>query len=239
MPTPRNACAGRCRAPSAAAHASWPFRRALHQGHRAHVRRQVRGEVLRARRAHSAARVLRRGLQGIDRVVLDDARLPHRQVSRAGLLHHRAVRPELRRVPGLEVVRRRQQAARRDLRQARPGRHRLLLHRPRDLRLVPQGGQVGRGAEGPEDALLRPRRPGDAEARRLDAAAGGGRHLSGARARRHRRHRVLDARDGHQARLPSDRQVQLLPGLAPAGLVQRVPDEQEGVGRAARHTTRR
>ncbi len=57
----------------------------------------------------------------------------------------------------------------------------------------------------------------------------GGRHLSGARARRHRRHRVLDAQDGHQSRLPSGRQVQLLPGLAPAGLVQRVPDEQEGV----------
>ena len=56
----------------------------------------------------------------------------------------------------------------------------------------------------------------------------------GARARRHRRHRVLDARHGHQARLPPDRQVQLLPGLAPAGLVQRVPDEQEGVRRAAR-----
>ena len=127
----------------------------------------------------------------------------------------------------------------RNLRQARSRCRRLLLHRPRDLGLVPQRDQVDRGAEGPEDALLRPRRPSDAEARRLDAAAGGGRHLSGARARRHRRHRVLDAHHGHQARLPPDRQVQLLPRLAPAGLVQRVPDEQEGVGRAARRTTRR
>ena len=56
--------------------------------------------------------------------------------------------------------------------------HRLLLHRARDLRLVPQRDQVDRGAQGPEDALLRPRRAGDAEARRLDPAAGGGRHLS-------------------------------------------------------------
>ena len=45
--------------------------------------------------------------------------------------------------------------------------------------------------------------------------------------------------DGHQARLPPDRQVQLLPGLAPAGLVQRAPDEQEGVGCAAGSDTRR
>ena len=37
--------------------------------------------------------MLRRGLQRIDRVLLDDARLSHRQVSRARLLHHRAVRP--------------------------------------------------------------------------------------------------------------------------------------------------
>jgi TRAP-type mannitol/chloroaromatic compound transport system substrate-binding protein len=43
----------------------------------------ARSKVLRAGRAHPAARVLRRGLQGIDRVVLDDARLSHRQVSRA------------------------------------------------------------------------------------------------------------------------------------------------------------
>ncbi len=101
---------------------------------------------------------------------------------------------------------------------------------PGDLRLVPQGGQVGRGAEGPQDALLRARRPGDGKARRLDAAAGGRRHLSGAGARRDRCHRVLDADDGHPARLPPDRKVQLFPRLAPAGLVQPFPHEQEGVG---------
>ena len=167
---------------------------ALLQGHRAHVRRQVRDQVLRAGRDRSRPRVLRCGLQGLGRGVLDDARLQHRQVSRARLLHHGAVRPGLRRVPGLEVVRRRQQAARRDLRQARRHRLRQLLHRPRDLGLVPQRDKVGRRIQGPEDALLRPRRQGDAEARRVDAAAGGGRHLPGAGARRDRRHRVLDAR---------------------------------------------
>ena len=52
--------------------------------------------------------------------------------------------PEHRRVPGLEVVRRRQQAARRDLRQARSHRLRLLLHRPGDVGLVPQRDQVAR-----------------------------------------------------------------------------------------------
>ena len=76
--------------------------------------------------------------KGSIEAVLDDARLSHRQVSGARLLHHGAVRPRLRRIPRLEMVRRRQQAARRDLRQARSRRRRLLLHRPRDLRLVPQ-----------------------------------------------------------------------------------------------------
>ncbi len=172
-----------------------------------------------------AARVLRCGLQGLDRVLLDDAGLSHRQVSVARLLHDRAVRAYARGVSGVEVARRRQQAAGRDLRQARSRRSRRQLHRPRDLRLVPQGGQIGRGDEGHQDALLRPRRPGDAEARRVDAATGRGRHLSGARARRDRCHRVLHARHGHQARLPSDRQVQLLPWLAPAGLMRGAADE--------------
>ena len=49
-----------------------------------------------------------------------------------------------------------------------------FCHRARDLRLVPQRDQVDRGAEGAEDALLRPRRAGDAEARRLDPVAGSG-----------------------------------------------------------------
>ena len=109
-----------------------------------------------------------------------------------------------------------------------------FCHRARDLGLVPQRGEVGGRAQGHEDALLRPRRAGHAEARRVDAAAGGGRHLPGAGARRHRRHRVLHADHGHPAGLPPDRQVQLLPGLASAGLGQRVPDEQGGLGQALR-----
>ena len=84
--------------------------------------------------------------KGSIEVVLDHARLSHRQVSGARFLHHRAVRARLRRIPRLEMVRRRQQAARRSLRQARPGRVRLLLHRPGDLRLVPQRDQVARRA---------------------------------------------------------------------------------------------
>ena len=47
--------------------------------------------------------------------LLDDARLRHRQVSLASLFHGGSVRPQRRRVPGLEVVRRRQPDARRDL----------------------------------------------------------------------------------------------------------------------------
>ena len=50
--------------------------------------------------------------------VLDDARLPHGQVCIACLLHHGAIRSLVGRVPGLEVARRWQQAAGRDLRQA-------------------------------------------------------------------------------------------------------------------------
>src|SRR5262249_52918181 len=43
--------------------ASWSFRRALSQGHRAHARRQIRSEVLRTGRPDPAARVLRRRFQ--------------------------------------------------------------------------------------------------------------------------------------------------------------------------------
>src|SRR5688500_16975160 len=41
-----------------------------------------------------------------------------------------------------------------------------------------------------------------------------GRHLPGAAARHHRRHRVLAAGDGPEARLPPGRQVLLFPRLA-------------------------
>ena len=55
----------------------------------------------------------------------------------------------------------------------------------------------------------------------------------GAGTRRDRRDRVLDADDGHQVGLPSDRQVQLFPRLASADLGERASDEQGGVGGAA------
>ena len=123
---------------------------------------------------------------------------------------------------GVEVVRRRQQVARRDLCQARPDSARLaspsLPRRPAGS--ATRSSRSSR-AEGHEDALLRSRRPGHAEARRLDPAAGRGRHLPGAGARRDRCDRVLDADHGHPARLPSDRQVQLFPGLASAVLGER------------------
>ena len=93
--------------------------------------------------------------------------------------------------------------------------------------------ELARSAERPEDALLRPRRPGHAEARRIDPAARGRRHLSGAGARRDRRHRVLDARHRHRPRLLPGRQEQLLSGLASAGLGERAADEQGGLGGAA------
>ena len=57
-----------------------------------------------------------------------------------------------------------------------------------------------RRPQGPEDALLRPRRQRHAEARRADADPAGGRNLPGAAARHHRRHRVLHAGDGPHAR---------------------------------------
>ena len=93
----------------------------------------------------------------------------------------------------------------------------------RSLGLVPQGDQVARRPEGPEDALLRARRQRHAEARRLDPAPAGRRNLPGAAARHHRRHRVLHAGDGSQPRLPPGREVLLLPRLASAGNVLR-PD---------------
>ena len=108
-------------------------------------RRQVRDQVLRAGCADPAAGVLRRGVEGLDRIVLDDAGLPHRQVSGARLLHHGAVRAADRRVPRLEVVRRRQQAARRDLRQARPVRDRLVS----PSRRRPRAGSATRSSRWP------------------------------------------------------------------------------------------
>ena len=190
--------------------------RALRQGRRGHDRRQLRHQVSRARRAGAGAGMLRRRLQGLGGRLLVAGGQLCRQVRGAVVLHRGAVRSGLRRIHGLEDLRQRQQAARRDLRQARPDRVRRARHRPGDLGLVPPGDQVDRPDEGAQDALLRPGREGDAEARGLDPDAGGLGHLSGARARRDRRHRVLHARHGHQAGLPPGGEVQLLPGLAPA-----------------------
>ena len=91
-----------------------------------------------------------------------------------------------------------------------------------------------RPAQGPEDALLRPRRPGHAEDGGVDPAARRRRHLPGAGARRDRRHRVLDAQHGHRPRLLSGRQVQLLSRLASAVVDRRAADEQNRLGGARR-----
>ena len=105
-------------------------------------RRQVRHQVLRAGRAGAGAGMLRCRVQGLGRVLLDDAGLPHRQArTRRVVLHRGAVRPELRRIHGVEDVRRRRQDPQRDLRQARPDRVRLLRDRPRDLGLVQERGR--------------------------------------------------------------------------------------------------
>ncbi len=63
-------------------------------------------------------------------------------------------------------------------------------HRHPDGRLVPQGDQVGRRPQRPQDAHRRPRRQRDAEARRGAAATRRRRYLSGAGERRDRRRRI-------------------------------------------------
>ena len=177
---------------------------------RSPLRRQLRAQVLRAGRAGAGAGVLRCGGQGLDRVLLHHRRLSYRQAPVAGVLHRGAVRPRLRRVLRLDDLWRRQGAAERDLRQERSVLDRLQHDRPGDLGLVQRADRVARGSEGPEDALLRPRRAGRAEAWRVDPAARRRRHLSGAGARGDRRDRVLDAEHGHRPRLLSGREVQLL-----------------------------
>ena len=103
-----------------------------------------------------------------------------------------------------------------------------------DLRLVRQGDQHARGPPGPQDAVLRPRRHRDAEARRRDVASARRRDLPGARAGRDRRVRVRDAGGRHAPRLPQDRQIQLLPRLASAGDRVRAADQRRRLGRHGR-----
>ena len=79
----------------------------------------------------------------------------------------------------------------------------------------------------------------DGQARRVDPAARARRHLPGAAARHHRRHRVLAAGDGPEARLLPGGEVLLLPRLAPAGHLPRVLHQPEEVGRRSPTSTRR
>ena len=214
-------------------------RRAFLRKHQTHFGRQIHIEVLRAWGVDPGERGFRCRLQGLDRDRLDDRGLRYRQVPGTVVLHCGAVRPDLWRVFRVEEVRRRGRVGGRDLQQAQCAQDRHPRHRPRDFRLV-QGRDHGSGAAPRhENAFLRPRRPRHAEDRRVDPAPGRRRHLPGAGEGRHRCHRVLDAGHGHQVRLLPDRQEQLLPGLAPAGLGEPSADQQGQVGRICRTRTKR
>ena len=165
--------------------------------------------------------------------------LPHRdlllrrQGLHDGLRHGAAVRAHHAPAERLDVPRRRHRHAERVLQGLR--RHRLpgRQHRRADGRLVPQSGEHARRLQGPEDAHPRPRRPGDGAHRRGAAGAARRRHLSGAGARRDRRHRMGRPLRRREARLLQDRQELLLPGLV--GAVLDVPrhDQPGEMGRAA------
>ena len=166
-------------------------------------------------------------------------RLLHRQGHRLRAVLHGAVRAGDRRVPGLDALRRRRAAdagARSQVQRRGPAvRH----HRARGVGLVPQGDQVGRRPQGPQDALLRPRRQRHAEDRRPDPDPAGRRNLPGAAARHHRRDRVLDAGHGPDARLPPGRQALLLPRLAPDGDLRAPAGLEAEMGRALATRRRR
>ena len=91
--------------------------------------------------------------------------------------------------------------------------HPVRQHRRADGRLVPQGDQVGRRSQGPQDAHRRLRRPGADQARRRAAADRRRRHLPVARKRHDRRGRVGGPVRRREARLQQGRQVLLLPRL--------------------------
>ena len=107
----------------------------------------------------------------------------------------------------LDVSRRRHRHAERILQGLR--RHRLpgRQHRRADGRLVPQSGEHARRLQGTEDAHSRPRRPGHGAHRRGAAGLARRRHLSGAGARRDRRHRMGRPLRRREARLLQDRQA--------------------------------
>ena len=111
-------------------------------------------------------------LQRIDRGLLDNTRLSYRQVPVAGLLHHGPVRTGFG-----EFLAWKWFGGGNKLRDEIYAKHDLMASTPSALArkppLVSQRGQIARRAEGSEDALLRARRPGHAEARRLDTTLGG------------------------------------------------------------------
>ena len=152
-----------------------------------------RDQVLRAGRAGAGARVLRCRLQGLGRSPAG----PRPATTPASIRRSRSsprcrsARSTASSSPGRSSAA--ATSSRTRSMAARPVLDRRVRDRSRDLGLVPQRGRLARQPEGPEDALLRPRRQGHAEARRVDPAARRRRHLPGAGARRDRCHRVLDA----------------------------------------------
>ena len=184
-----------------------PLRGPAYGTRRADVRRQLPDQVPGAGRPRAEPRGLRCGGQGLHRCGVDHPRLPRRQAGQGDLVLHRGpLRPADRRVPRLEVVRRWAGAPRRALQRTWRDRGRLLLHRAGDLGLVQGRDHRSRGAaQGPEDALLRPRRPRDAENGGLHPAPLRRGHLPRSREGGHRRHRVLDADHRHHLRLPPGR----------------------------------
>ena len=159
--------------------------------------------------------------------------LLRRQGLHDGLRHGAAVRAHHAPAERLDVPRRRHRHDERLLQGLR--RHRVpgRQHRRADGRLVPQRGEHARRLQGPEDAHPRPRRPGDGAHRRGAAGVARRRHLSGAGARRDRRHRMGRPLRRREARLLQDRQALLLPGLV--GAVLDVPrhDQPGEMGHAA------
>ncbi len=130
-------------------------------------RGQHRREGLRARRAGAGQPVPRRGGQRLARHGLDGVGLLDRQGHRLCDVRLGAVRPRRRRIPGVDEARRRREADEGAARQVQRRGHDLRRDLARGLGLVPQGDQDAGRPEGPEDALLRPRRQRDAEARRV------------------------------------------------------------------------
>ena len=156
--------------------------------------------------------MLRRRLQGLGRRLLDDARLPCRQVSGAGVLHHGAVRPAFG-----EFLAWKWFGDGNKLRDEIYAKHDLIAF---DCFCIgPETSGWFRKEIKSLDELkglkMRFFGLGAKVMQKLGVSTqllAAGRHLPGARARRDRRHRVLDAGDGHQARLPPVAKFNYFPG---------------------------